>query len=110
MKIEANEITEFVNAIKDGISKSEKTGKFQLMTNIDFELSVVTKKLGGGKFNIAIAKAGGEYEKQAISKVRFSMGNQATLDKGITSLTKVLSAFAELDKPKPQLKKIKRKN
>jgi len=100
MKIEANEITEFVNAVKDGISKSEENDKFQLMTNIDFELSVVTKKEGSGKINIAIASAGGDYEKHAISKVKFSMGNQATIDKGIQSFTKVFANLAEIDKPK----------
>ncbi|MCE2505594.1 MAG: hypothetical protein J4F36_03790 [Nitrosopumilaceae archaeon] len=100
MKIEANEITEFVNAVKNGISKSEETGNFQLMTNIDFELSVITKKSAGGKVNIAIARAGGDYENQAISKVRFTMGNQATIDKGIESLIKAFSGLAEIDKPK----------
>lgn len=103
MKIEANEITEFVNAVKDGIVKSEEHGKFALMTNIDFELSVVTRKQGGGKINIAVANAGGQYEKQAISKIRFSMGNQATIDRGIEAFTKVFAGLASIDKPKRKM-------
>ena len=100
MKIEADEITDFINAVKDGISKSEENNKFSLMSNVDFELSVITKKHGGGKINIAIASAGGDLEKQAISRIRFTMGNQATIDRGMESFVKILSGLSDIDKPK----------
>ena len=63
MKIESQEITDFINAVKIGIAKSQGDGTFELMSNVDFELAVVAKKQGKGKVNIAIASAGGEYEK-----------------------------------------------
>lgn len=99
MKIESQEITDFINSVKTGIAKSQADGTFELMSNVDFELSVVVKKQGKGKVNIAIAGAGGEYEKQSISRIRFSMGSQATIDRGISALAKVLTELAKLDKP-----------
>jgi len=50
-----------------------------IKNNLEFELSVVVKKEGKGKLDIAIVSAGGKYEKEAISKIKFSMGNDLTL-------------------------------
>lgn len=99
MNVDTEELTNFINAVKDGIAKSEENNKFSLMSNIDFELSVVTTKQSGGKINLVIAGAGGEYEKQAISKIKFSMGSQATMDRGITALVSAFAGLASLDKP-----------
>lgn len=99
MKIESEEITDFINAVKTGISKSHSDGTFELMSNVDFELAIVAKKQGNGKVNIVIAGVGGEYEKQTISRIRFSMGNQATVDRGISSVAKMFTEIGKLDKP-----------
>lgn len=98
MEIESKEITDFINAVKDGIAKSQADGTFELMSNVDFELSVVAKKQGEGKVNIVIAGIGAESEKQSISRIRFSMGSQATMDRGISAVGKMFSELAKQEK------------
>lgn len=80
MAIDSQEITDFIDAVKLGIAKSREQGKFDLISTVEFELSVVVKKEGEGKFNIAIVGGGGKYEKEAITKIKFSMGDPNSYD------------------------------
>lgn len=75
LTIDSDELTEFIKAVQNGIEKSQKNGNFELITPIDFELSVIIKKEGKGGVNIAIVGAGGKYEKESASIIKFSMGN-----------------------------------
>lgn len=89
LKIDSTELTDFIHAVKEGISKTEKDGEFTLLTPIDFEISIAVTKEGKGKVNIAIVDAGGKYEKESITKIRFSMGNPSSLEQ----LEKVAKLF-----------------
>ncbi len=80
MTTDSSELTEFIKAVREGIERTQNQGSFELLTPIDFELSVITKKEGKGGINIAIVVAGGKYEKESISKIKFSMGNPSSLD------------------------------
>lgn len=73
MEINTEELTEYVKNVCEGISKSE-TDDMKLKTWIDFELSVVTEKKAEGKVKIFVADVGGKYEKESISKIKFTMG------------------------------------
>lgn len=61
LTIGSSELSEFIEAVKDGIAKTQKQGSFELLTPIDFEISVAIKKEGKGGVNIAIVGAGGKY-------------------------------------------------
>ena len=80
MDVNSQEITDFINAVKIGVAKSCEPGKFDLISNIDFELAVAVKKEGSGKVNIAIVGAGGKYEKESITKIKFSMGSPTSYE------------------------------
>lgn len=89
LTIDSNELTEFIKAVQNGIEESQKNGKFELITPIDFELSVIVKKEGKGGVNIAIVGAGGKYEKESASIIKFSMGNPLSLE----SIEKMLQLY-----------------
>ena len=80
MVTDSSELTNFITAVKDGIEKSQKQGSFALVTPIEFEVSIIVKKEGKGGINIAIVGAGGKYEKESISKIKFSMGDPRSLE------------------------------
>ena len=79
MVTDSSELTNFIIAVKDGIEKSQKQGSFTLVTPIEFEVSIIVKKEGKGGINIAIVGVGGKYEKESISKIKFSMGDPQSL-------------------------------
>ncbi|MEX1995812.1 MAG: hypothetical protein WD884_00335, partial [Nitrosopumilaceae archaeon] len=64
---------EFVKSVLIAVDNS-KTREFRLKSNVEFELSILTKKEASGKMSILIADVGGIYEKEAVSKIKFSMG------------------------------------
>lgn len=43
---------------------------------IEFELAVVTKKIAGGKLKLVLVEAGAGYQKEKISKIKFSIGSK----------------------------------
>jgi hypothetical protein len=45
----------------------------RLCSDIKFELAVIAKKEGGGKIRFFIAEAGGDFAKETVSKITFSM-------------------------------------
>ena len=80
MTVNSSELTDFINAVKESIEKTQTQGSFELIAPIEFEVSIVVKKEGKGGINIAIVGAGGKYEKESISKIKFSMGNPQSLE------------------------------
>jgi len=73
-----NEIEEFIKKTYEGISAGQNEN-FELMSNVEFELSVVVNKSGKGGIDLAIVGAGGKYSKESVSKIKFSMGNETGL-------------------------------
>lgn len=76
--MESQEITDFLKAVQAGI-KSGSSDEFRLVSNVEIELAVIVNKEGGGKVNLAIVGGEGKYEKESVSKIKFSMGNNFTI-------------------------------
>jgi len=70
-----NEIEEFIKKTYEGISAGENDN-FELMSNVEFELSVIVNKSGKGGIDLAIVGAGGKYSKESVSKIKFTMGDE----------------------------------
>ena len=70
--IDIQNLNEFVSSLTTQIGKGIPDD-FHLKGDIEVELVIVsTKKLGGG-FNILIAEAGGKYQKEELSKIKFKI-------------------------------------
>lgn len=80
MTDESTSLTDFINAVKNGIKNSQEAGSFELLTPIEFEVTVATTKEGKAGLNIVVVGAGGKYEKESVSKIKFSMGHPLSLE------------------------------
>ncbi len=80
LAIGSTELTEFITAVSEGITKGQKQGILELLTPIEFEISVAIKKEGKGGVNITLIEAGGKYEKESVSKIKFAMGNPLSME------------------------------
>jgi len=67
MTTENNEVSEFIKTTIEGIRGGEDDD-CSLVSNVEFELSVVVKKEGKGKFDIAIVGAGGNMRRKQYQK------------------------------------------
>jgi hypothetical protein len=74
---DVEKIEDFVNAVTTGINQGIPEG-FRLKGDIDIELVVVSSKEAGGKFSIMIAEAGGKYEKEELSRIKFTIAKKET--------------------------------
>lgn len=83
------ELTKFIEIVREGIEKSVKIKSFELLTPVEFEVSVMVKKEGEGGINLVIVDAGGKYEKESVSKIKFSMGNVDSWDQ----INKAMQAY-----------------
>lgn len=83
MAKDSSELAEFINAVRKGIETAQENALFELLTPIEFEISVIVKKEGKGGINIVIVGAGGKYEKESVSKIKFSMGNPLSTEQFI---------------------------
>ena len=70
---EPSELTTYIKSVLDSIEKAQ-TDTFVARPPIDFEISVVSTKDKGGKFHIFIADVNVKYEKEYISKIKFTFG------------------------------------
>lgn len=68
-----DELEEFVKNVITAIDNSKHRNTI-LKSNIEFEILVSTKKEIRAGFKIWLANGDGKYEKDAISKIKFSMG------------------------------------
>ena len=66
-------VKSITTAINDGIPKG-----FYLQGEIEIELVVVSSKDVGGKLSILVAEAGGKYQKEELSKIKFKIGKSST--------------------------------
>jgi len=60
-----------INSIKKGIPED-----YRLEGQVDFELAVVKVKEAKGGFKLFVADASGSYGKEAISRIKFSVGKE----------------------------------
>jgi|APSaa5957512535_1039671.scaffolds.fasta_scaffold108884_2 hypothetical protein len=74
---DVDKLENFVNAVTTGITQGIPEG-FRLKGDIDIELVVVSSKEVGGKFSIMIAEAGGKYEKEELSRIKFTIAKKDT--------------------------------
>ena len=73
-------LQDFIKSVSDQVLNSQKNGSFELLTPIDFEVSVSIKKEGKGGIDIVVVSAGGKYEKEEISTIKFSMGRTGSIE------------------------------
>ena len=73
-------LQDFIKSVSDEVSKSQKSGSFELLTPIDFEISISVKKEGKGGIELLVVGAGGKYEKNEVSRIRFSLGDPHSLE------------------------------
>ncbi len=92
--LDSSELTEFINAVREGVLKTQKQGSFELLTPIEFEISIGVKKKGKGGLNIAIVNAGGKYENESISKIKFSIGNPTSWEE-FGKMVNVLQTYSK---------------
>ena len=64
-------VKNLVTQINDGIPDTH-----YLKGEIEVELSIVSTKEMGGKLNIMIAEAGGKYQREELSKIKFKIGTR----------------------------------
>ena len=109
MKIDSKELTDYVVSVLDAINSSHNATmqNFTLSQGVTFDLKVVHKKGAKGGLRILIANAEGEYEKEVVSRITFTMQHKESMKQGISALTDLFSQLSEIDK-KPKLPKIKK--
>lgn len=73
MDFDSKELEAYVKSVITAVDNS-KHRDMVLKSDIEFELSVLTSKEAEGGIKILIANAGGKYEKEAVSKIKFSIG------------------------------------
>ena len=81
-------LQDFIKSVSEEVLQSQKDGKFELLTPIDFEVTVSVKKVGKGGIDIVVVGAGGKYEKEETSTIKFSMGNPASVEQ-LEKMTKL---------------------
>lgn len=68
-----SELSNFVKDVMDSLQSAENNTNAIIYPKIDFEVAVTTIKEAGGKFKLIVAEAGGKYEKETLSKVKFTV-------------------------------------
>ena len=113
MKIDSKELTDYVVSVLDAVNSSQNATmeNFNLSQGVTFDLKVVHKKGAKGGLRILIANAEGEYEKEIVSRITFTMQHKEAMKTGMKTFTDFLSQLADFDKKsKPSLPKPKRKS
>jgi len=111
MKIDSKELSDYVVSVLNAVSSSQDATikKFTLSQGVTFDLKVVHKKGAKGGLRILIANAEGDYEKEVVSRITFTMQHKEAMKTGIKVFTDMFSQLAEIDK-KPQSKSPKKIN
>jgi hypothetical protein len=68
-------LDEFVKTLTTQITEGIPDD-YHLNGDIEVELSIITSKKMGGKLNIMIAEAGGKYQKEELSKIKFKISKR----------------------------------
>lgn len=73
MKIESDELRDFVSSTIDSIENGLEDKKYRLTGSIEFEVAVVSLKKGKGGVKLLVVDASGEFGKKNISKIKFKI-------------------------------------
>lgn len=73
MQIDSQELTEYIKGVITAIESATQNNNHYLSGNVEFDLAVVTTKKGEGSLKLFVVNAGGEIEKEAISRVKFQI-------------------------------------
>lgn len=97
-------IRQSLKEIQDALPKD-----FDVMGNINYDLSVVTTKSKRGKADIRVLSLGGQVDVRNIQRISFAVGNpkknKETAIEGIKNLKEMFFAFDEKPKRKKTSKK-----
>jgi len=77
MSEEYPELSEYLKNLQSEI-QSGITEDFYLKGDIEIELAIVKTKIAGGKLKILVAEAGGNFEKETISTIKFKIAKKDT--------------------------------
>lgn len=55
--------------------KADDFKRYILSSSIEFEISIGIEKIGKGKINLLVADIGGNYKKEFLSKIKFTMNS-----------------------------------
>lgn len=70
MKIESEELSDFVGSTIDSIEKGLKGKKYRLSGSIEFEVAVVNVKKAKGGIRLLVVDASGKYDKKNMTKIK----------------------------------------
>jgi len=73
MKIESDELRDFVSSTIDSIENGLEGKKYRLTGSIEFEVAVVSLKKGKGGVKLLVVDASGEFGKENIPKIKFKI-------------------------------------
>ena len=76
MSDEEKEFKELLNSTIASIAEVTENKDVGIIGLIEFELAVVTKKIAGGKLKLVLVEAGADYQKEKLSKIKFSIGSK----------------------------------
>lgn len=109
MKIDSEELTNYVASVLEGIhaSKNSVLKDYSVSQGVSFDLKVVHKKGAGGGLKILIANAEGKYEQEVVSRITFTMQHKDAMKQGISALGDLFSELKKLDE-KPKLSQNKK--
>jgi len=109
MKIDSKELTDYITSVLEGIHSSQNPilKDYIASQGVMFDLKVIHKKGAKGGLKILIANAEGEYEREVVSRITFTMQHRDAMKQGINALGEMFKKLAELDK-KPALDKPKK--
>jgi len=74
-KIDAEELSQYIRAVIDGISKGIPDTHI-VRGGISFELAIINTKEGKAGLRIYVAEAGGKYREGTISRIRFEISKK----------------------------------
>ena len=71
MKIDSEELKDFVSSTIDNIEEGLKGRKYRLSGSIEFEVAVVNVKKKEGGLKLFVVDASGKSGKEGLSKIKF---------------------------------------
>lgn len=84
MSKEEKEFKELLISAISSIAEVTKTKDVGIVGPIEIELAVVTKKTANGKMKLFLVEAGADYEKEKLSRIKFSLGSKQGAFKNLT--------------------------
>ena len=73
VEVNASELQNFIDSVSSTIFEQTDKKIITTVSPIEFELAVTMKKSGRGKINLLLIDAGGKYEKEYVSKIKFAV-------------------------------------